>query len=163
MINVEELKRILELARDHELSELELESEGFKMRLRKGGQVVVQPAPPPAAFAPAQASPAAAAPAAPAPAVDVDVDMELAIVKAPIVGTFYRAPEPSAPAFVQPGDGVKKGQTLCIIEAMKMMNNIDSEYEGTLVKVFVENGQPVQYRRTALRDQAARLTCSRRS
>jgi acetyl-CoA carboxylase biotin carboxyl carrier protein len=146
MINVDELRRILELARDHELSELELESEGFKMRLRKGGQVVVQqvsaaPAPtaPAASLAPAPAGQPAAAPP------EVDVDMELAIVKSPIVGTFYRSPEPSAPPFVQPGDRVTKGQTLCIIEAMKMMNNIDSEYEGTLVKVFVENGQPVQY------------------
>ena len=79
------------------------------------------------------------------PASDVDVDVELAIVTSPIVGTFYRAPEPNAPPFVRPGDQVKKGQTLCIIEAMKMMNEIDSEYEGTVVKVFVENGQPVQY------------------
>ena len=71
--------------------------------------------------------------------------MELAVVTSPIVGTFYRAPEPSAPPFVQPGDRVRKGQTLCIIEAMKMMNNIDSEYEGTVVKVFVENNQPVQF------------------
>jgi acetyl-CoA carboxylase biotin carboxyl carrier protein len=75
----------------------------------------------------------------------IDVDAELAIVTSPIVGTFYRAPDPSAPPFVQPGDTVKKGQTLCIIEAMKMMNNIDSDYEGTVVRVFVENGQPVQY------------------
>ena len=141
MINVEELKRILELARDHELSELELESEGFKMRLRKGGQVVVQQAPPAAVYAPALAAP----PPAAAAAVEVDADMELAVVTSPIVGTFYRAPEPSAPPFVQPGDRVRKGQTLCIIEAMKMMNNIDSEYEGTVVKVFVENGQPVQF------------------
>jgi len=73
------------------------------------------------------------------------VDTELAIVKSPIVGTFYRAPEPNAPPFVSPGEAVRKGQTLCIIEAMKMMNNIDSEYEGTLVKCYVENGQPVQY------------------
>jgi acetyl-CoA carboxylase biotin carboxyl carrier protein len=147
MINVEELKRILELARDHELSELELESEGFKMRLRKGGQVVVQQAPPVAAYAPAPLAPAPAAPAtlAAAPVAEVDVDMELAVVTSPIVGTFYRAPEPSAPPFVQPGDRVRKGQTLGIIEAMKMMNNIDSEYEGTVVKVFVENGQPVQF------------------
>jgi acetyl-CoA carboxylase biotin carboxyl carrier protein len=149
MINVDQLKQILDLARDHELSELELESEGFRMRLRKGGQVVVQQAPTPVTYAaaPHAAAPAATgAPAAAAPAPpEVDVDMELAIVKSPIVGTFYRSPEPSAPAFVQPGDSVKKGQTLCIIEAMKMMNNIDSEYEGTLVKVFVENGQPVQY------------------
>jgi acetyl-CoA carboxylase biotin carboxyl carrier protein len=61
------------------------------------------------------------------------------------VGTFYRAPEPNAAPFVQVGDVVRKGQTLCIIEAMKMMNNIDSEYDGTVVKVYVENGQPVQF------------------
>jgi acetyl-CoA carboxylase biotin carboxyl carrier protein len=97
--------------------------------------------PPPAAPAPA---PRAAGQAAD-PAPGLDVDAELAIVTSPIVGTFYRAPDPNAPPFVQPGDVVKKGQTLCIVEAMKMMNNIDSEYEGTLVKVFVENGQPVQF------------------
>jgi acetyl-CoA carboxylase biotin carboxyl carrier protein len=146
MINVDDVRRILELARDHELSELEVEGEGFKMRLRKGGQVVVQQMPaavslPQASQVPAPATGASHA----APAPDVDVDMELAIVTSPIVGTFYRAPEPNAPSFVQPGDRVKKGQTLCIIEAMKMMNNIDSEYEGTVVKVFVENGLPVQY------------------
>jgi acetyl-CoA carboxylase biotin carboxyl carrier protein len=148
MINVDELRQILDLARDHELSELELEAEGVKIRIRKGGQAVVQPAVPTATAAalPAQVAPAAPVSAkASAPASDIDSDMELAIVTSPLVGTFYRAPEPSAPPFVQPGDSVKKGQTLCIIEAMKMMNNIDSEYEGTLVKVFVENGQPVQY------------------
>jgi acetyl-CoA carboxylase biotin carboxyl carrier protein len=147
MINVDELRQILDLARDHELSELEIESEGFKIRIRKGGQVLVQQEPvtmvATAPLAPAYATAAQAAPPQAAP--DIDVDMELAIVKAPIVGTLYRAPDPNAPPFVQPGDTVKKGQTLCIIEAMKMMNNIDSEYEGTLVKVFVENGQPVQY------------------
>jgi acetyl-CoA carboxylase biotin carboxyl carrier protein len=148
MINVDELKQILDLVRDHDLSELELESEGFKMRLRKGGSVVVQQVPPPMTDAPGPQAAAPAvrsAPAAAAPAEEADVDMELAIVKSPIVGTFYRAPEPSAPPFVQPGDRVRKGQTLCIIEAMKMMNNIDSEYEGTVVKAFVENGQPVQF------------------
>ena len=72
--------------------------------------------------------------------------MELAVVKSPIVGTFYRAPEPERAAVRRsPATRVRKGQTLCIIEAMKMMNNIDSEYEGTVVKVYVENGQPVQY------------------
>lgn len=148
MINVDELRQILDLARDHELSELEIEAEGFKIRIRKGGQVVVQQAVPIAAAAafPAQVATAAPVPAKVSePVSDIDGDMELAIVTSPLVGTFYRAPEPSAPPFVQPGDSVKKGQTLCIIEAMKMMNNIDSEYEGSLVKVFVENGQPVQY------------------
>jgi len=102
------------------------------------------PAVQPLAAAPAAPPPAAPAPLA-APPPEIEPDMELAVVTSPIVGTFYRAPEPSAPAFVQPGDTVRKGQTLCIIEAMKMMNNIDSEYEGTIVKVYVENGQPVQY------------------
>jgi acetyl-CoA carboxylase biotin carboxyl carrier protein len=69
----------------------------------------------------------------------------MAIVKSPIVGTFYRAPEPNAAAFVEIGTVVKKGQVLCIIEAMKLMNEIDSEYDGEIVNVYVENGQPVQY------------------
>jgi acetyl-CoA carboxylase biotin carboxyl carrier protein len=150
MINLDELKQILDMVREHELDEFELEGEGLRLRLRKNGQVIVQHAAPvaspaPAAVLPAHAPASTAAPAAaPAPA-DVDLDMELAIVKSPIVGTFYRAPDPNAPPFVQPGDSVRKGQTLCIIEAMKMMNNIDSEYEGTLVKVYVENGHPVQF------------------
>ena len=67
------------------------------------------------------------------------------MVKAPIVGTFYRASAPGAPPFAELGSVVKKGQVLCIIEAMKLMNEIESEYEGEIVKVYVENGQPVQY------------------
>src|SRR5207248_6845218 len=74
-----------------------------------------------------------------------DVDLELAVVKSPIVGTFYRSSEPSAPPFVDIGTQVKKGQVLCIIEAMKLMNEIDSEYDGEVVNVYVESGQPVQY------------------
>ncbi len=143
MINVDELKQILDLVRDHELSEFEFEAEGIKLRIRKGGQVVVQAAP--AAAAPIAPPPTPPPPAAVAGPADLDADVELAFVTSPIVGTFYRAPEPNAPPFVRPGDQVKPGQTLCIIEAMKMMNNIDSEYEGTVVKVFVENGQPVQF------------------
>jgi acetyl-CoA carboxylase biotin carboxyl carrier protein len=149
MIKLDELKQILELVREHELTELELEGDGLKVRIKKDGQVVVHQAAPPAVSA---AAPAAVAAAAPAPAAageradtEIEVDTELAVVKSPIVGTFYRSPEPNAPAFVSVGDAVRKGQTLCIIEAMKMMNNIDSEYEGTVVKVYVENGQPVQF------------------
>ena len=147
MINIDDVRRILEMVREHELSELEVESEGFRIRVRKDGQGVAQLAALPAVPAAAPAQAAAAPAPAPGPAAPpaIDVDMELAVVKSPIVGTFYRAPEPSAPVFVQPGDVVRKGQTLCIIEAMKMMNNIDSDYDGTVVKVYVENGQPVQY------------------
>ena len=85
---------------------------------------------------------------APAPAgarADADADNEFAIVKSPIVGTFYRSPEPGAASFVDVGTTVRKGQVLCIIEAMKLMNEIDSEYDGEIVNIYVENGQPVQY------------------
>ncbi len=148
MINIDDVRRILEMAREHELSELEVESEGFRIRIRKdsGGvaHVTTMPAVQPLAAATAAPASAAPAPLTAAPP-EIEPDMELAVVTSPIVGTFYRAPEPSAAPFVQPGDIVRQGQTLCIIEAMKMMNNIDSEYEGTIVKVYVENGQPVQY------------------
>ena len=94
---------------------------------------------------PAVAPAPAAAPAAATAAPVEDGGAQLAIVKSPIVGTFYRSAEPGAPAFVNVGDSVKKGQVLCIIEAMKLMNEIDSEYEGEITNVYVENGQPVQY------------------
>jgi len=82
---------------------------------------------------------------APTAADGGDAEVDLAVVKSPIVGTFYRSPEPGAPAFVDIGSPVKKGQVLCIIEAMKLMNEIDSEYDGEIVNVYVETGQPVQY------------------
>jgi acetyl-CoA carboxylase biotin carboxyl carrier protein len=88
---------------------------------------------------------APAAPTAPAAAGPAENEIELAVVKSPIVGTFYRSPEPGTASFVEIGSSVKKGQVLCIIEAMKLMNEIDSEYEGEVVNIYVENGQPVQY------------------
>jgi acetyl-CoA carboxylase biotin carboxyl carrier protein len=94
--------------------------------------------PPVPALAPAPAS-------SPASTADIDDSMELAVVKSPIVGTFYRSPEPGAAAFVEIGQRVKKDQVLCIIEAMKLMNEITSEYEGEIVSAYVENGKPVQY------------------
>jgi len=141
MIKLEELRQILDLAREHDLSELEVEADGQRVRIRKQAAVHDAPAVPGPPLPPPASTPLAAA-AGPAAA---DADLDLAVVKSPIVGTFYRAPAPNAPPFVQVGDAVRKGQTLCIIEAMKMMNNIDSEYEGTVVRVYVENGQPVQY------------------
>src|SRR5206468_8470944 len=83
--------------------------------------------------------------AAARPAEAVEPEVELAVVKSPIVGTFYRAPEPGASAFVEVGSTVKKGDVLCIIEAMKLMNEIDSEYDGEVTNIYVENGQSVQY------------------
>jgi acetyl-CoA carboxylase biotin carboxyl carrier protein len=153
-MDLEQLKHILNLVREHELSEFEIEQEGLRLKIRKdaaGVPTVVTPAqaPPaygaPAAVAAPQPPPSAASGAAAAVPADVDGDMELAVVKSPIVGTFYRSPEPGAPPFVDVGTTVKKGQVLCVIEAMKLMNEIDSEYDGDIVNVYVENGQPVQY------------------
>src|SRR5581483_3077140 len=147
-MDIDKLKQILDLVREHELAEFEIEQEGLRLKVRKdsAGAVVVQqamPAPMPAAFPAAQAA-GGPAPSAPGPA-PVAGEIELAVVKSPIVGTFYRSPEPGAPSFVEVGSTVKKGQVLCIIEAMKLMNEIDSEYDGEVVNVYVENGQPVQY------------------
>jgi len=149
-MDFEEIKLILAMVREHDLAEFELEHQGFKIRIRKdGGHPIVVATPvAAAAVAPAIAAqpPAASAPAdLAAPVAADDGEMELAIVKSPIVGTFYRASEPGARPFVEVGDAVKKGQVLCIIEAMKLMNEIDSEYEGEVVKAYVENGQAVQF------------------
>ena len=149
----DEINRILEMVREHELSEFELEREGFKIKIKKGTLVnasgpfampMVQQVAPAAPQAPAATPPAPleAVPSAPSPSSD---EVDFAIVKSPIVGTFFRSAEPGAPAFVDVGATVKKGDVLCIIEAMKLMNEIDSEYDGEIVKVYVENGQPVQY------------------
>jgi acetyl-CoA carboxylase biotin carboxyl carrier protein len=149
-MNVDAIKQILDLVREHELTEFELEQAGVKLRVRKQGAAPPAPAPqaPQMVAAPAPAlAPVATAPVAvAAPAAGADAELlELSVVTSPIVGTFYRSPDPSSPSFVEVGQRVKKGQTLCIIEAMKLMNEIESEYEGEIVKVYAENGQPVQY------------------
>jgi acetyl-CoA carboxylase biotin carboxyl carrier protein len=150
-MDLDQLKEILDLVRAHELSEFEIEHEGLRLRVRKdaaGGRLAVTPLPPPAAPAPVAGPPAplvAADVAVATPLQAADDEVELAVVKSPIVGTFYRSPEPSAPSFVEIGSTVKKGAVLCIIEAMKLMNEIDSEYDGEIVAIYVENGQPVQY------------------
>ena len=144
----DDIERILELVREHDLAELELERDGLKLRVRKAGGAVAPAATPlPAPQLPAAAGAAAAQPAAPvfSAAANADAELELAVVKSPIVGTFYRSSEPGAAAYVDIGDRVKKDQVLCIIEAMKLMNEITSEYEGEIVSVYVENGKPVQY------------------
>jgi acetyl-CoA carboxylase biotin carboxyl carrier protein len=148
-MDFEDIERILELVRQHELAEFELERDGLKLRVRKAGAAfsVLPPPPPPVTAAPApvvQPSQPAVLPAVPAP-VSEEPEVELAVVKSPIVGTFYRSSEPGAASFVEVGQRVKKDQVLCIIEAMKLMNEITSEYEGEIVSIYVENGKPVQY------------------
>jgi acetyl-CoA carboxylase biotin carboxyl carrier protein len=150
-MNFDEIRQILEMMREHDLSEFELERDNFKLRLRKSaaGHFSVAPGMQPGHFtAPVLPPPGtAAAPGQePAPVFAPAEDaVDLAVVKSPIVGTFYRAPEPGAKPFAEVGDTVKKGQVLCVIEAMKLMNEINAECDGDVVKVYVENGQAVQY------------------
>jgi acetyl-CoA carboxylase biotin carboxyl carrier protein len=155
MMNLDELKQILEMVREHELSELELERDGFKIRVKKespaarAGAVTsyqVEAPPPASPASPAPVTLSAPGPLpSPAEARNGETEVELASPQSPSSGTFYRRSEPGAKPFVKVGDRITKGQVLCIIEAMKLMNEIESEYSGELVSIYVENGQPVQY------------------
>src|SRR6185436_4187054 len=155
-MDLNQIKQILDLVREHELSEFEIEHEGLRLKIRKdaNGTVVhsLPAAAPPSLLMPAPPGVVAAPPAATGPGSTLPLaaeaageEIELAVVKSPIVGTFYRSSEPGAASFVEIGSTVKKGEVLCIIEAMKLMNEIDSEYDGEIANIYVENGQPVQY------------------
>jgi len=139
-LDLNEIKEILHLLEEQEITEFELEQDGVKLRVVKGastnhtGPALAGGAPP--------AAPVVSA-AAPGPAVVEEAG--LTVVKSPIVGTFYRAPEANASPFVGVGDRVRVGQVLCIIEAMKLMNEIEAEVAGEIVSVHGDNGQPVQY------------------
>ena len=149
-MDLDEIKLVLDMMREHDLAEFELERDGVKLRLRKNMREPVERRRPAASAGDVRAacwrrSPTmVGAPATPvlAPANE---DIDLAIVKSPIVGTFYRQSEPGAKPFADVGQVVKKGQVLCIIEAMKLMNEINSDCDGEIVKVYVENGQAVHY------------------
>jgi len=142
-IDFDEVRKVIALLEEKNLTAFELETEGFKIKISRN-----VPAPvPPAAITPA-AAPAPSPPGEPAaapPVLAAEVDKTLHMVTSPMVGTFYRAPDPTASPFADIGDTVKKGQTLCIIEAMKLMNEIESEVDGTVVEVFAENGKPVEF------------------
>jgi acetyl-CoA carboxylase biotin carboxyl carrier protein len=150
-MNLDEIKQILEMMREHELAEFELERDDFKLRLRKNASGQWTPQMPQMNFVAAPAPVAVPAAVPPTPPIGepvltaADEDIDLTIVKSPIVGTFYRSPEPGAKSFVELGQPVRKGQVLCIIEAMKLMNEITAESDGELVKAYVENGHAVQY------------------
>ena len=145
-MDLDALKDILNLVREHELAEFEMEHDGLKVRIRKAGRdYVVAAAPPIATPAPAVVPALAPVATPPVDAAPVDEGVPLAVIKAPIVGTLYRAAEPGAKPFVEVGSRVKKGQVLCIIEAMKLMNEIECECDGEIAAAYVDNGQPVQF------------------
>jgi len=153
-VNMQELRELIGLLRDNGLAELELENEGFRVRLRRESAAsepaghAAAPAQAPAATAPAPAAtpthPGAAHPGTQATTA-ASQDQDLHIIPSPIVGTFYRSPSPTADPFVKIGSNVEPESVVCIIEAMKLMNEIQAEATGEVVKIYVENGQPVEY------------------
>ncbi len=155
-MNQKELKELIEFLIEKDIAEFELERGDVKVRIKRGADALAAPvishitavpsAPPPAAGAyapPSQPQPAASVPVTATPAAEPQE--ELHIVKSPIVGTFYESPAPGAPPFIKTGDIVKAGQVLCIIEAMKLMNEIESDASGEVVKMLAANGKPVEY------------------
>ena len=143
-MKLEEITKIAELMSKNDLAELAIESPDVKISMKRGAlgtQVVTVAAPAPVAAAPAAPAPAPAAPAAEAPAAAKKAET----INSPIVGTFYASPSPDAPAFVKVGAKVKEDTVICIVEAMKVMNEIKAERAGTIKKVLVENGKPVEY------------------
>ena len=153
-VDVAQLEKLLDFMAAHGLEEFEYEHGGLHIRLRKapsGGSAQFRESvlPETAAQAAPVGSSGSAAPASPhlagAPPAAAPHAEELHIVKSPIVGTFYGAPSPDAPPFVKPGDSVQAGQVVCIVEAMKLMNEIEADVSGEVVRVLIENGQPVEY------------------
>jgi acetyl-CoA carboxylase biotin carboxyl carrier protein len=152
-MNVKEIRELADLVARRGLASLELEHGGFRLRIEGPRPAPREPVPAPAPAYPAvpvaweerssrqdgSPGPSAALPAA------ADVEAGVHVVTSPIVGTFYRSPNPDAEPFVKPGDTVEKGATLCIVEAMKLMNEIEADVAGTIVEVFPKSGQPVEF------------------
>src|SRR5262245_64360038 len=152
-MDLRKLKKLIDLVQESGIAELEITEGEEKVKIVKGGGISVVPTLAAAAMVPAAAPlparaappPAAAAAAAPAPAAEAPAGQEGHVVKAPMVGTFYRSPSPDAKPFVEVGQTVKEGDTICIIEAMKLMNEIEADAGGVVKAILVENGQPVEY------------------
>jgi len=171
--NLDDIQELLDLLAGKEITEFEMEQQGVKIRVRRGNAHPVSAgtangyflapgfAPVPAAQSPTAEIPVTIAPPAPSPAPAAsepaaDSTEGLFIMKSPIVGTFYSSPAPNAPPFVKVGDAVQVGQVICIIEAMKLMNELEAEVVGKIVRVYVENGQPVEYGQSLFAIEPAR-------
>jgi len=142
-MDIRKIKKLIEMLEESDLAEIEIKEGEESLRIsRNSTATIAMPAyaPPPPVTAPAAAAPAAAADSGAGDALP-----EGHVIKAPMVGTFYRAPAPGAKAFVEVGQTVSTGDTLCIIEAMKMLNQIEADKGGKIVAILVENGQPIEY------------------
>jgi acetyl-CoA carboxylase biotin carboxyl carrier protein len=148
-MNMDEVRELIALMRDNGLTELEIEGEEFRVRLRRdsvpSGSAPHAAVPVPTPVPETAPAPAPTQPAPQAPAEATSPEQDLHIIPSPIVGTFYRSPSPSADPFVKIGSNVEHETVVCIIEAMKLMNEIQAEATGEVVKIYVENGQPVEY------------------
>jgi acetyl-CoA carboxylase biotin carboxyl carrier protein len=148
-MDLRKLKKLIDLVQDSGIAELEITEGEEKVKIVKGGEAIVTPialaagsVPPAPKPAPAASGPPPAA--APAPAAEEPV-AEGHVLKAPMVGTFYRSASPEAKPFVEVGQSVKAGETVCVIEAMKLMNEIEADATGVVKAILVENGQPVEF------------------
>ncbi len=155
-MDLEKIESLLKLLSSHDVSEFSFKDEEQTLRLRIGAPVVASapaayPAPLQAAAPPAAAASVGAAASASDATPDAPADSSLVNVESPMVGTFYRAPGPDDPSFVEVGQTVQKGQTLCIVEAMKLMNEIEAEVGGTVAEILVENASPVQFGQTLIK------------
>jgi acetyl-CoA carboxylase biotin carboxyl carrier protein len=154
-MNQKEIRELIEFLVEKDIADFELERGDMKLHIKRGGTpqlgpvVHVAPAVAPLPTTPVPATPVATSSQPPGTVAQATspppVDTDLHVVKSPIVGTFYEAPSPGTPPFVKIGDLVQEGQVLCIIEAMKLMNEIEAEVSGVLAKAFVSNGTPVEY------------------
>jgi acetyl-CoA carboxylase biotin carboxyl carrier protein len=142
-MDLRKLKKLIDLVQESGIAELEITEGEEKVKIVKGGVVSVSA--PPVMAMPAGAPASAPAPAAAPAGESRDAGQEGHVVKAPMVGTFYRSPSPDAKVFVEVGHAVKEGDTICIIEAMKLMNEIEADASGVVKAILVENGQPVEY------------------
>jgi acetyl-CoA carboxylase biotin carboxyl carrier protein len=150
-MNQKELKELIEFLIEKDIAEFELERGDVKVKIKRAGEHTVvythgeMPRPAAGTVAEPRPTPGATSPATPPPAPVETIAEDLHIVKSPIVGTFYEAPSPGAPPFVKVGDAVEVGQVLCIVEAMKLLNEIESDVAGEIVKKMGSNGQAIEY------------------
>lgn len=150
-MKAKDIQELIDFISKTGLEEVNIETEEFKIKVKRSSDApqIIEQAARPQVSAPAPAAAPAASPApvaaAPAPAAAVETNKNYVEIKSPMIGTFYRMPNPESPAFVQIGDKVTAGQVVCIVEAMKLFNEIESEVSGTIVKVLVENANPVEY------------------